>query len=375
LKKLLLPIGYFYPAENGGPAMTLYWLTKCLSKKGYNVSVITTSNGVSESIKENSWNQTDVGNVIYLKTLNPKYSLRYIMFTLSNINNYDIIIVTSIFAPSSFIFILVASILRKRIIISPRGELDELALIYKSYIKKLMMKLYHFFLDSRRVTFQVTSLMEFRHVSSVIHKKFKICIIPNYLSLPIKLDRVLYSNYILFIGRFHEKKAIDNLIYALTHSKCFMDSEFKLYLAGDYNNDYGKKILELVKKQNLDNRVCFLGEVKKNYKQELYANAYITIMPSHTENFGNVVIESLSQSTPVIASQGTPWEDLETNNIGKWVKNNPFDLARAIDYFIKMKKSDYILTRKRCRAFIENEYDIEFGVYKWINLFEDIYKA
>ena len=40
------------------------------------------------------------------------------------------------------------------------------------------------------------------------------------------------------------------------------------------------------------------------------------ILPSKSENFGNVVIESLIEGTPVIASKGTPWEELDENRCG-----------------------------------------------------------
>ena len=53
-------------------------------------------------------------------------------------------------------------------------------------------------------------------------------------------------------------------------------------------------------------------------------------MPSHNENFGNVVVESLSQGTPVIASTGTPWKILEKYHAGYWIKNNPENIAKKI---------------------------------------------
>lgn len=42
----------------------------------------------------------------------------------------------------------------------------------------------------------------------------------------------------------------------------------------------------------------------------------VILLVSESENFGNVIIEALSQGTPVIASCGTPWAEIEKKNAG-----------------------------------------------------------
>ena len=72
-------------------------------------------------------------------------------------------------------------------------------------------------------------------------------------------------------------------------------------------------------------------------KYKLYANAYFSILVSHSENFGNVVIEALSQGTPVIASKGTPWEQL-AEKAGFWIDNDENSIACCIDISIENGK-------------------------------------
>ena len=368
---VLFPIGYIYPAENGGPALTIYWLAKALIKNNINVSIISTDNFTNNKIIPDTWLDTTFGKVIYLKTGDPNYSIRFILYTLRRIKKYDIIIITSVFAPSSIFFSLFAMIFKKKIIVSPRGELDSQALVYKTGFKRMILKIYNS-LSEKYLTFHVTSNLEMSFLRKVIHNKFNVVLIPNYLNLPISIRHNPEKNYLLFVGRFHAKKAIENLILALSYSSIFKNSDFIFKLAGDYKNEYGSMILRLINDLNLQNKIFLIGEIKNMEKELIYTNAFFTIVPSHTENFCNVVIESLSHSTPVIASKGTPWKEISDNYIGKWVNNDPESLSKAIDEVIQMEKKEYLEMRKRSRIFIENNYDIEIGVLKWNELFNRI---
>ena len=107
-------------------------------------------------------------------------------------------------------------------------------------------------------------------------------------------------------------------------------------------------------------------------KQKLLADAFWTIMPSHTENFGIVVLESLAQSTPVIASKGSPWAALEDNKIGFWTENSPEVLAGKIEQIIKMPHDVYEGYRQRCRGFVEREFDIKENIGQWIDLYKNL---
>jgi glycosyltransferase involved in cell wall biosynthesis len=370
--KILIPIGYFYPAENGGPALTLYWISKSLKTFNFDVSIVTTTIGINDGlITPNQWLETEAGNVIYLTTSNPNYSLRYIFFTIKNIKNYNVIVITSMFALSSLIFVMFAQFLNKKIIISPRGELDTKALIYKKRLKKIIIFVYNL-LSSKNLHFHVTSEMEYAYFKKTMSSKFRVELIPNFMSLPEEVGRSVKVDYLLYIGRFHAKKSIENLIIAVSSSKIFLDSKFQLLLAGDCRNEYGDRMKKMVYKLKLQERIKFIGEITKFDKEQLYANAYVTVLPSHTENFGNVVIESLSQSTPVIASTGTPWKQLNEYGIGSWVSNKPEFIKMAIEDIIQLDSLSYQEMRGRCRPFVESEYDIRKGVYKWIEYIQSL---
>jgi glycosyltransferase involved in cell wall biosynthesis len=186
------------------------------------------TNGIEDGvITPNQWLETEAGNVIYLATGNPNYSLRYLYFSLKSIKNFDIIVITSVFAFSSLIFVIFAQISKKKIIISPRGEFDPKALVYKKPLKRIIIAIYNL-LSSKNLHFHVTSKMEYCYFKKAINSKFRVELIPNYISLPEKVVRSPKIDYLLYIGRFHPKKAIENLIFAISNSDIFINSKFQL---------------------------------------------------------------------------------------------------------------------------------------------------
>jgi glycosyltransferase involved in cell wall biosynthesis len=103
-----------------------------------------------------------------------------------------------------------------------------------------------------------------------------------------------------------------------------------LHIAGTGSPSYVGFLKSKVQELGLTKQVEFVGEVFEERKEALFAHSDVAVVPSHVENFGIVVAESLAHALPVIASKGTPWIGLETNKCGLWVDNNPESLATAI---------------------------------------------
>ena len=129
---------------------------------------------------------------------------------------------------------------------------------------------------------------------------------------------------------------------------------------------------ELVSDLNLSNKIIFLGHIGSEGKQMLYANAYFTFMPSHTENFGNVVIESLAQGTPVVASKGTPWQILRDRKAGFWVENEVSSLASVINKIIDLNIEEYNALRENARQLAYEEFNIDSNIEKWITTYQSL---
>ena len=119
-------------------------------------------------------------------------------------------------------------------------------------------------------------------------------------------------------------------------------------------------------------RVSFVGEINGPAKYEFLANADIYVLPSDTENFGVTVAEALVSGTPVIASQGTPWQGLDRERSGRWVPIGVEPLAAALDELMSMSEEERAAMGARGREWIRRDFSWKgIGVkmkaaYEWL---------
>lgn len=364
--KLLISTGLFYPSKLGGPANTLYWLAKEMVLKGIRTSVVSTHNYIDDNrITPDKWTTIDGIKALYC---NSKTKLAYnvIRQSIKEIKKCEVVMLSSFHFIPCFFVALYALFFKKKIIWSPRGELFDSAINNNKLKKKYIRIIKLFFAKS--VIFHATSNEEKETLQYHLGKNIKTVVIPNYMELPQKEYRNSDEKYLLYVGRIVPIKALDNLIKGLILSKKFIKSEYKFLLAGYDNGEYYESLLKIISENNLQEKIVFLGNVEGEEKNKLYANAYFTFLVSHSENFGNVVVESLAQGTPVVASEGTPWQLLNETNAGFWINNSPEVIARAIDNLLTIPKEEYIIMRENSYELCRKKFDITANIDKWIEV-------
>jgi glycosyltransferase involved in cell wall biosynthesis len=152
---------------------------------------------------------------------------------------------------------------------------------------------------------------------------------------------------------------------------------FSLIIAGKSERkylSYETELKNLVQRLGLEEKVKFIGHIEGREKDKLIAESYVLVLPSHSENFGMVVVEALAQGTPVIASKGTPWEELESYKAGYWVQNSPQSLAKALDDILSLDTKKYKeLTKNSLR--LAQKYDIRKNINLWIEFYKGLLKV
>jgi glycosyltransferase involved in cell wall biosynthesis len=130
---------------------------------------------------------------------------------------------------------------------------------------------------------------------------------------------------VLFLGRIHPIKNLE----ALLEASNAMPAGWTMVIAGSGEASYAAS-LEAMGRRWGGERVQFVGEVTGRRKWELISSSSVLVLPSHSENFGNVVLEALAVGTPVIASRATPWAVLEDAGAGLWVDCTAQGLRAAL---------------------------------------------
>jgi glycosyltransferase involved in cell wall biosynthesis len=372
--KVFFPIGSLYPSLNGGPGNTVYWLAKALTKMGIEVVCIATDYKIGANlIKRDTWLYTDYGKIRYTSDIYHSFPIKKMWYSIKEIYASDIVHLTSIFYPPSFLLAFVAIICRKKIVWSPRGELHQKALTYSNYKKKFILRVIKW-ISNFNINFHATSKEEVNNIEKLTGSKKNIFMIPNLLQLPPKLD-VKKENTLLYLGRLHPIKAIDRLIIALSLSRQFLNSKYILKIAGIGSPEYVASLKECVLKNGLNNKIFFLGLVDGEEKETLLASSKWLILPSFSENFGNVVIEALAHGTPVIASTGTPWEILHEKSAGYWVENDANTLRDIIEKVINLEETSYAIMSENAIALTRNNFDVNQNIYKWVEMYTSLAKS
>ena len=369
--KILWVTGSFYPANIGGMDTIMYWIARSLKSRDVQLTLLTPNKFTNNKVRGNTWYQTDYGNINYIPTLIHYLPVRLIIAAYRQLFSHRNIHLCNVFYPSSIAVALLAALKGRKVLWSVHGELDPWARNYRWYKKKPFLWIIRHFLKNK-VVFHATCPAEVQYIKQAVGQDAEVILIPNYILLPAK-QKATPEKYFLFVGRIHPKKGLNKLIEALDLSSAFRSSGFKLKIVGDYNNSHGHELQSLCIKLGLEKQVQFMGKVNGPAKFKIFAGAYFSFMPSITENFGMVVVESLSQGTPAVATQGTPWEVLAEEDAGFWIPNDVKSLAQTIDQILAMPSTTYQAYRANAYQLVCEQFDMDKNIDKWLQAYQSIF--
>ena len=138
------------------------------------------------------------------------------------------------------------------------------------------------------------------------------------------------SRVVLFVGRLHPVKGLENLIRAFA-AFASRNGNAVLRLVGPDEDGYLAKLKSLAAMLGVAERVETTGKLSGADLSRQYDECAVLVLPSFTENFGAVVADALAHGKCAIASRFTPWGVLEERKCGWWVENSPEALAAAME--------------------------------------------
>ena len=326
----------------GGPIRSVHGLCKALAAQGVAVDVATTTVDGPENLDVPEGKPVELDGVKVRYFDSPMLRRLYwspglARFVREHLHEYDLVHLHSIFLwPTGY----AARVARKRgvpYLLSPRGMLvDALIRRRNRWLKLAWINLFERRNLRSAAMVHFTSEIEAVDAARVGVEWKAHCVVPNGIDIDIgspaesarasPIGAFDGRPYVIFLGRVTWKKGLDRLVTAIAR---FTDA--RLLIVGNDESGYAETLKVLIAKEGVAERVVLMGAITGAAKDDLIRRASVLVLPSYSENFGNVVLEAMAQGCPVVVTSEVGAAPIvEQSGAGLVVDGEPARLAQAI---------------------------------------------
>jgi len=353
----------------GGPSKTIIDSSILLTTQGFKVDILTSDPVYSNFFKSRNIKIINKGPAL------GNYSFNFSLFfwLLKNKKNYDHFIVHGIW---EFNTLIARLLLKNKYFVFTHGQLDPYFMSEK--LKKFKKQIYWFFVEKQNLLCSKSLLLTSENEKNLLKNTFvntkdikkKIIgygiIKPSYNKIAAKKDfykkfpKLKGKKFLLYLGRFHEKKGCEILLKAL---KKLSDEniKFNILIAGP-DNDYKKKLIELSKNYNLTKQIHWSGMLLKNLKWGAISLSKAMVLASHGENFGVSIVESLSCSKPVLTTNKVNiYKKIIKYKSGYISKDNVNSFFSILKKFNNLNKKQLIKLSKNSLKCFNDNFNLEIN--------------
>jgi glycosyltransferase involved in cell wall biosynthesis len=356
-KKILVLVDWFEPGyKAGGPIRSCLHFVQQL-KDNYRIVVFTSDRDLNadrpyENVVTDKWISFESGVDIFY--CSPKLlSWKHI---LQQIRMYDpeYIYINSMYSRYFAVYPILMrrlGLIRQKLILSPRGMLKASALQFIKTKKKIFLTLLRWAGVHHLVYFHATDQAEQNDIRKKFGERVTVTIAPNLGAAVDKYPAALAKRpqelSIAFIGRLHPIKNLDYLLQLLPS----IIGQISLTVVGsEENKSYVAHCKDLAARLPERIIVRFIGELPNRQLPGILSQHHIFALPTQGENFGHAIFEALTAGKPVLISDQTPWQNLQSKKAG-WAIN-------------LMEKEGFVKALQQVADFDQQQYN-EWSVGAW----------
>jgi glycosyltransferase involved in cell wall biosynthesis len=301
--RILHVVPTYLPAVRyGGPIVAVHGLCRALAARGHDVTVFTTNvdgGGVSDVPVATPVDIDGVRVTYFASELPRLYRSRGMARALAHdARSFDVIHAHSIYLWPTWIASRAAARAGVPSIISPRGMLVRDLIARKSRIvKTAWLRLIERRNFARAAAIHFTAQREWDDAKALAIPLPHPFVVPNGIDLLPRPNLPRDAHTLAYLGRINWKKRLDVIIDALP---ALPGVVFRI--AGNDEEGLTPVLRALAERRGVADRVEFTGPLYGDAKFAFLARATLFVLPSLSENFGNVVVEAMMMETPVVVS-------------------------------------------------------------------------
>jgi len=352
--------GYFA----GGPVRSIAGLVESLGDE-FEMLVVTSDRDLKASspytdVQLDAWNKIGKAHVNYLR---PRSQTFRGMARLLRETPHDLLYLNSFFSPRFSIIPLTVMRLglapKRPVLIAPRGEFSTGAYRLKSWKKRSFTGISRILGLHRGVRWHASTDQEAEDIRRVLGvPDAQINVARNLVAPRLAVTGSARNARpkgaplrVCFLSRISRMKNLDFALRVLSQVRTSV--WFSIYGPKE-DLDYWHECERLISTMPDHIKVYYEGSIANERVSEAIAWHDVFFLPTRGESFGHVFLEAWSAGVPVLASNRTPWRDLEARKLG-WdlPLDRPDQFALKIADIAGISEDERRVWSASCQRFVE----------------------
>jgi len=191
-----------------------------------------------------------------------------------------------------------------------------------------------------------------------------------------KLTNPTYPIKFLYVGNIDDSKGTFDLIEAIKELRKNINTNlFKLEIYGGLREHERERVSDLIGKDGLNDCITLHSKVASNLVNQIYHDADVCIIPARSvENLPNVLIESLSNGTPIVVPDFGSFASAVDQSVAYFFEAHSIDSLKCVLRNIIDKPMTIKEKSQFCADFANKNFNKDKHMDTLLNIFEQYIK-